>query len=123
MQTKIDTFMRKTILFICLCVSINVYSQELSSHKIKVEIGINALMCPNLSMKIKRTFIQRNTELSNWQVATDNNSAVFQTSNPLLCNKDSIIKIFVKESEFPYHIIESIQIDDNEVYKKGSANK
>lgn len=115
--------MRNIILFICLCGSVNIYSQELISHKIKVEIAINALMCPNLNMKIKRTFIQRNNELSNWQVASDNNSAVFQTSNPLLCNKDSIIKIFVKESEFPYHIIQSITIDENEVYKKASTNK
>lgn len=118
-----DLFMRNIILFICLCGSVNIYSQELIAHKIKVEIAINALMCPNLNMKIKRTFIQRNNELSNFQVASDNNSAVFQTSNPLLCNKDSIIKIFVKESEFPYHIIQSITIDENEVYKKASANK
>lgn len=114
--------MKTIILFICLCVSFNVHSQELSTHKVKVEIGINALMCPNLSMKIKRTFIQRSSELSNWQVASDNNSAVFLTSNSLLCNKDSIIKIFVKESEFPYHIIQSIQIDDNEIYRKASTN-
>lgn len=115
--------MKQIILFICFCFSLNVYSQEQSDHKVRVEIGLNAFMCPNLSMKLKRTLIQRKDQIRDYKVSSDNNSAVFQTSNPLLCNKDSIIKIFVKESEFPYHIIESIQIDDNEVYKKSSANK
>ncbi len=114
--------MKKIILFICLFFSINVYSQETVTHKVKVEIGLNAFMCPNLSMKIKRTLILRKNEISDYKVSADNNSAVFLTTNLLICNKDSIIKIFVKESEFPYHIIQSIQIDDNEVYKKGSAN-
>jgi hypothetical protein len=114
--------MKKIVLYTCLFFSINVYSQQPSTHKVKIEIGINALMCPNLSMKINRTFIQRNKELSDWKVATDNNSALFLISNPLLCNKDSILKIFVKESEYPLHIIQSIQIDDLEVYKKENNN-
>lgn len=110
--------MKKLILFICLCVSINLYSQDLTSHKVKVEIGLNAFMCPNLLMKINRTLIQRKTEISNWKIMPDYSTAEFLTSNSLLCNKDSIIKIFVKESEYPFHIIQSIQIDDNEVYNK-----
>lgn len=114
--------MKKNLFFICFCISLNVYSQGQPSHKIKVEIGLNAFMCPNLNMKIKRTLIQRQNEISAYQVSSDNNTAVFFTSNPLLCNKDSIIKIFVKESEFPYHILQTIQIDDIEVYKKGSTN-
>ena len=115
--------MKKFILFISLILSINVYSQDNPTHKVKVDIDINAFMCPNLSMKIKRTLIQRKDAISDWVVSPDYSSAEFLTSNSLLCNKDSILKIFVKESEFPLHIIKSIYIDDNEVYKKGSTNK
>ncbi len=98
------------------------YSQNSDAHTIKVEIENNAFMCPNLGMKIKRTFIQRQSYLSNWQVASDYNSATFSTTNSSICNKDSIIKIFVKESEYPYHIIKSIHIDNVEAYKKGNTN-
>ncbi len=80
-------------------------------------------MCPNLGMKIKRTLIIRKNDMTDWKTAPDNNSAVFKTTNASLCNKDSILKIFVKESEFPMHIIKSIQIDGLEVYKKTIANK
>lgn len=113
--------MKKLILFICFCFSLNVYSQEQTTHKVRVEIGLNAFMCPNLSMKLKRTLIQRKDQIRDYKVSSDNNSAVFLTSNPLICNKDSIIKIFVKESEFPYHILQTIQIDDIEVYKKATT--
>ncbi len=98
------------------------FSQNGDIHTIKVEIDNNAFMCPNLGMKIKRTFIQRQSYLSNWQVASDYNSATSSTTNSSICNKDSIIKIFVKESEYPYHIIKSIQIDNVEAYKKGNTN-
>lgn len=116
--------MKKVILFICLCFSINLYSQIQPAHKVKVkvEIELNSFMCPNLNMKIKRTLFQRKNEISEWKVSADYGSAEFLVSNPLLCNKDSIIKIFVKESEFPMHIIRTIQIDDNAVYKRANTN-
>lgn len=115
--------MKKLILFICLCFSYSLYSQNHTTHKIKVDVEINSYMCPNLGMKIRRTMIQRKDEISDWKVSPDDSSGEFLTSNPLIANKDSIIKIFVKESEFPFHIISSIQIDDKEVYKKGITNK
>ena len=114
--------MKKLILFICFCVSINVYSQDNSAHNIKIEIENNAFMCPNLNMKIKRTLIQRQNQINNWVVASDYNSATFSTNTIDLCNKDSIIKIFVKESEYPKHIIKSIRIDDALVYTKENTN-
>lgn len=117
--------MNKLFLLICsLCFSlINGYSQEVTSHNIKVEIENNAFMCPNLNMKIKRTLIQRQAQISDWKVALDYNSATFTTTNSSLCNKDSIIKIFVKESEYPFHIIKSIQVDNVEVHTKGNTNR
>jgi len=114
--------MKKLILFICLCFSSCLYSQNPSPQKVKVAIELNAFMCPNLNMKIKRTLFQRQSEISEWKVSTDYGSAEFLVLNPLLCNKDSIIKIFVKESEFPMHIIRTIQIGDNEVYRRANAN-
>lgn len=115
--------MKKLILFICLCFSFSLYSQDQASHKIKVEVDINSFMCPNLGMKIKRTMLQRKNEISGFKVAPDDASAEFFTPNSLIANKDTILKIFVKESEFPFHIIRSIQIDDNEVYRKGNTSK
>lgn len=98
-----------------------VSAQNGEMHAVKVEIENNAFMCPNLGMKIKRTFIQRQGQVSNWQVANDYNSATF-LSTASICNKDSILKIFVKESEYPLHIIKSIHIDNVEAYKKGNSN-
>ena len=109
------------LFFICIAVS-DSFSQNSDTHTIKVEIENNAFMCPNLGMKIKRTFIQRQDHLSNWQVAGDYSSATFSTTNSSICTKDSIIKIFVRESEYPLHIIKSIQIDNVNAYTKGSTN-
>ena len=117
--------MNKLILSIYIYFSVITigYSQNSLDHKIRVEIENDAFMCPNLGMKKKRTLIQRKSQIDNWLVASDYNSATFTTNNNTnLANKDSIVKIFVKESEYPLHIIKSIQIDDVEVYKKGRAN-
>lgn len=110
--------MEKLILFICICFSFSLYSQDQSTHKVNVDVDINSFMCPNLGMKIKRTMLQRKNEISGWKVAPGDASAEFFTSNPLIANKDTILKIFVKESEFPFHIIRAIRIDDKEVYRK-----
>jgi hypothetical protein len=107
--------------FFILLTATGAFSQNGDSHTVKVEIDNNAYMCPNLNMKIKRTFIQRQSQLSNWQVAPDYNSATFIATGSV-CNKDSILKIFVKESEYPLHIVKSIYIDNVEAYKKGSSN-
>lgn len=114
--------MRVTLIGFFIFFSVSAASaQNGDTHTVKVEIENNAFMCPNLGMKIKRTFIQRQSQVSNWQVATDYNSATFLSTGSI-CNKDSILKIFVKESEYPLHIIKSIHIDNVEAYKKGSSN-
>jgi hypothetical protein len=116
-------YMRTSLLIVSfvLFMAAGAFSQNGDSHTVKVEIDNNAFMCPNLNMKIKRTFIQRQSQLSNWKVGADYNSATFLTTGSV-CNKDSILKIFVKESEYPLHIIKSIYIDNIEAYKKGSSN-
>jgi hypothetical protein len=116
--------MNKLVLTVlcCMCSIACVFSQDNTAHNVAIEIENNAFMCPNLTMKINRTLIQRQSQISNWVVASDYNSATFSTTNASLCNKDSIVKIFVKESEYPYHIINSIHVDGIEIYKKGSTN-
>jgi hypothetical protein len=88
-----------------------------AEHTIKVEINNNAYRCPNLIMKIKRTVAERKTDMLNWQVSPDYNTATFTTANATICNADSIIKIFNKEAEYPVQIIQHIYIDGKEVYK------
>ena len=91
---------------------------DVKQHIVQVQINNNAFMCPNLSMKIKRVVVQRKTDITNWQVATDYNNASFTTTNSTICNSDSIIKIFTKEAEYPLGIIQTIRIDGSEVYKR-----
>lgn len=112
--------MNKKLLFIFsfLLTSYALLAQEGSTHSVFVEIENNAFMCPNLSMKINRTLIQRQNQITNWKVANDYNSVTFNTTNASLCNKDSIVKIFVKESEYPFHILNTIKVDGQELYRK-----
>lgn len=110
--------MKKLLIFLGAFVSMtNAYSQD-ATHTVRVAVENNSYMCPNLGMKINRTVIQRAGQMNDWQVSEDKSSATFSTKNSSICNKDSIVKIFVKESEFPFHIITSIKIDTTEVYSK-----
>ncbi|MBC7411359.1 MAG: hypothetical protein H7331_02760 [Bacteroidia bacterium] len=109
---KIQLF--TSLMFISITLSSVAIAQ--TENIIKVEINNNAYMCPNLSMKIKRTVNMRKTDITNWKVTADFSSATFTASNAI-CNKDSIIKIFTKEAEFPINTINLITINGNEVYK------
>ena len=113
----------KTQLFNSLVFLLTVFSNTTiaqtgnNEHTIKVEINNNAYRCPNLIMKIKRTVIERKTDMQNFQVSADYNTATFTTPNTAICNADSVIKIFNKEAEYPVQIIQHIYIDGKEVYK------
>lgn len=112
--------MKVRLLFLCVVLfnQFTIKAQSEKEHTIKVEIIQNAFMCPNLSMKLNRTIVQREKDMHHLVIADDYNSATFTTPNSSICNMDSVVKIFVKESEFPFHIFQSIQIDGVFVYKK-----